>query len=114
MKLILASSTGAHLEYFWPGRRKLPRWVKAARSERGQTTAEQGRGHGPLSSVTKGPRDSARESGGEWGGVTAAATELQARDGALPQSHSLTLTHTNALALTERHPARGERNCPGR
>lgn len=56
---------------------------------------------------------SARE-WGEWGGVTAAATELRARDGALPQSHSLTLTHTNALALTEGHPARGERNCPGR
>lgn len=45
-------------------------------------------------------RGTGRGGGGAWGGVTAAATELRARDGALPQSHSLTLTHIHTLSLS--------------
>lgn len=35
-----------------------------------------------------------------WGGVKAAAAELRARDGALPQSQCLTLAHIHTLSLS--------------
>lgn len=103
----------------WPGRRKLPGWVKADRSERG--------GHRPSGARgTEGSRGVGAAWGGAGaqtgrGGVWAAAAKLPARDGALPPSHSHTHTrahtHTDTRARapsrSPRPPARAREKLPG-